>query len=207
MNRQAAALSLVLVLASLGLVAAQQVRQPLAPGTTAPDFTATTLEGATIKLADWRGKVVVLSFLITWFRDAARHIEMMEHLGTAFSEQGMRLVSISLDEEHRGLDDLRALVREHAIAHPVVADPRQQIAALYGVSALPAIFVIGRDGKIAHYHEGYTEGDDERLGAVIAAALAAGAEGEAPAQAQESPPAAAPEAEEPVCRCFRSDDQ
>ncbi len=187
----------------------EEMRQPLSPGTVAPDFTAATLEGATIKLADWHGKVVVLNYFITWYRDAAQHLKMMEDLAGAFSAQGMRLVSISLDDGTRGLDEVRSLVRDQEIAHPIIADPQQRIAGLYGVRALPAIFIVGRDGVIAHYHEGYTEGDDERLGEVIAAVLQVGApaaepsETEAEAEPEAEAQPAAEEPEEPVCKCFR----
>ncbi len=198
-------------------------RIPLTAGAVAPDFTASTLEGATISLAEMRGKVVVLNFFITWYRDAAEHLHVMEDLNSRLAEQGMRLVSISLDAGERGLADVRALLRDEEIAHPVISDPQQVVAALYGVRALPAIFIIGRDGVIVHYHEGYTEGDAERLGALIAAALAveptpvATATTEPPVETEvavEPAPmpeaAAAPEptpeattAPEPVCKCFR----
>jgi cytochrome c biogenesis protein CcmG/thiol:disulfide interchange protein DsbE len=198
-------------------------RIPLTAGTVAPDFTASTLEGATISLAEMRGKVVVLNFFITWYRDAAEHLHIMEDLNTRFAEQGMRLVSISLDSGERGLADVRALLRDEEIAHPVISDPQQVVAALYGVRALPAIFIIGRDGVIAHYHEGYTEGDAERLGALIAAALAveptpvATATTEPPVETEVAvEPTTLPEAAagleptseavavpEPICKCFR----
>lgn len=204
-------------------------RVPLTAGTVAPDFTAPTLEGTTVCLAEMTGRVVVLNFFITWYRDAAEHLHMMEDLNSAFGEQGMRLVSVSLDAGERGLEDVHALIRDEEIAHPVVSDPQQVVAALYGVRALPAIFIIGRDGVIAHYHEGYTEGDDERLGAIIAAALAAEpspqtmpsgeapatdapaaepAAGAEPAAEPEPAPAAqpatgAPAPGEPICQCFR----
>jgi len=207
------AVAVILALLVVGPAAWTQdeaVRQPLAPGVAAPDFTANTLDGATIKLTDWRGKVVLLNFFVTWYRDAAQHLKMLEDLSTAFSEQGMRLVSSSLDEGQVGLDAVRAVIADQGIAHPVIMDPAQQIAAPYGVRILPAIFIIGRDGVITNYHEGYAEGDDERLGELIAAALQVGAEAEPSTEAQaEAEPAAEPEEpaqpEEPVCKCFRQE--
>ncbi len=198
----------LLVVGTLAWPQEEAIRQPLAPGAVAPDFTATTLDGATIKLGEWRGKVVVVNYFVTWYRDAAQHLKMLEDLSTAFSAQGMRLVSISLDEGQAGLDAVRELIADQGIAHPVIMDPQQQIAAPYGVRVLPAIFIIGRDGVIAAYHEGYAEGDDERLGELIAAALQVGAELEdqAAAEAETEPPAEAEapaQPEEPVCKCFR----
>lgn len=178
---------------------------PLQPGAQAPDFTATTLEGVPIRLDQWQGKVIVLNFFITWYRDAADHLQMMETLQDAYAQAGMRLLSVSLDEGERGSEQVAALVREQQIAHPVVLDPELSVAQLYGVRALPAIFIIGRDGKIAYYQEGFTEGDEQRLSSAIAmtlgvecltpAASETGAEPAAEAE-QEAP-------EEPICHCFR----
>jgi peroxiredoxin len=202
-------LILVMVCAALACAATpalaqeQEVRQPLQPGVEAPSFTATTLEGVPVNLDQWEGKVVVLNYFITWYRDAADHLEMMEDLQTVYSQDGMRLLSISLDEGARGVEAVGELVREQEIAHPVVIDSDQDIASLYGVRALPAIFVIGRDGKIAYYHEGYTEGDEQRLSQAIAAAL--GVECPTPEpEAAQAPEQQEPE--EPVCDCFRREE-
>ncbi|MEA3399862.1 MAG: TlpA disulfide reductase family protein [Armatimonadota bacterium] len=193
--------AVIVLLACLCLVSAadtEETPQPLAPGTEAPQFTATTLEGTPIKLAEWKGKVAVLNFFITWYRDAGKHLAMLEELADRYSQEGMRLLSISLDEDEEGLEQVRALIREQEIAHPVASDLERRISKLYHVRALPAIFIIGRDGKITHYHEGYTEGDDRRLEEAVTAALGV----ECP-PAEKEQPAAEEEQEEPVCHCFR----
>lgn len=206
MTFRAALLTLtVLITAPLAVAQDQPQRQPLQPGVEAPDFTATTLEGVPIRLDQWEGKVVVLNFFITWYRDAADHLDMMEDLQTLYSRDGMRLLSISLDEGERGTEQVGQLVREKEIAHPVVIDSDQKIAGLYGVRALPAIFVIGRDGRIAYYHEGYTEGDERRISKAVAAAL--GVECATPEQDGSAQTAEAEEPEEPVCDCFRREEE
>ena len=198
------AASVLIACTTLAVAQQETERQPLQPGAEAPEFTATTLEGVPLSLDQWEGKVVVLNYFITWYRDAADHLGMMEDLQTLYSRAGMRLVSISLDEGERGLEQVGELVREKEIAHPVVVDSDQDIAGLYGVRALPAIFVIGRDGKIAYYHEGYTEGDELRISRAIASALGvecATAETGTAAAAEEQEP------EEPICHCFRQDEE
>lgn len=205
-SRAALLIAVVLIATSLAVAQDQTERQPLQPGAQAPDFTATTLEGVPVSLNQWQGKVVVLNYFITWYRDAADHLDMMEDLQTLYSQAGMRLLSISLDEGARGLEQVVELVSEKEIAHPVVIDAEQHIAALYGVRALPAIFVIGRDGKIAYYHEGYTEGDERRISKAVADAL--GVEEQEPeAQEQEPEAVEADEPQEPVCHCFRQSEE
>lgn len=207
--RAALLTSVVLIAATLAVAQQETERQPLEPGAEAPGFTATTLEGVPIRLEQWDGKVVVLNYFITWYRDAADHLDMMEDLQTMYSRDGMRLLSISLDEGEKGLEQVRELVREKQVAHPIMVDAKQKIAAAYGVRALPAIFVIGRDGKVAYYHEGYTEGDELRLSRAVAAAL--GVECPTPEPEEETTqPAGTGETEEPegpICDCFRQDEE
>lgn len=174
--------------------------EPLACGTLAPDFTITTIEGSQIHLATWRGHVVVLNYFITWYRDAARHLGVMEAISTKYSPQGLRLLSISLDEGQAGLEATRSFITATEVAHPVAADPQQQVAGTYGVRALPAIFVIGADGKISAYHEGYMEGDDQKIEGLVAAALAAGSPAQPTSEASDDQE---PAEQEPVCRCFK----
>ncbi|MFW6156952.1 MAG: TlpA family protein disulfide reductase [Armatimonadota bacterium] len=203
-----ASLVLLFALTAVAVAPAQQQadRQPLRPGAEAPEFIATTLESVPLRLEQWQGKVVVLNFFITWYRDAADHLDMMEDLQDTYAREGMRLLSISLDEGERGVEQVRKLVREEELAHPVVVDSEQSIAGPYGVRALPAIFVIGRDGKIAYYHEGYTEGDERRLSKAIAGAL--GVEcATAEADEDEASETEAEQTEEPVCDCFRREEE
>ncbi|MFW6437887.1 MAG: peroxiredoxin family protein [Armatimonadota bacterium] len=205
-SRVAVIASVALITTTLAFAQQETDRQPLDPGVQAPNFTASTLEGVPITLEQWQGKVVVLNYFITWYRDAAEHLDMMEDLQTLYSRDGMRLLSISLDEGERGVEQVGDLVREKELAHPIVSDADQEIAELYGVRALPAIFVIGRDGRIAYYHEGYTEGDEGRLSQAIAAAL--GVECPTPPEETAAPVEAAPEEpQEPVCDCFRRNDE
>lgn len=208
MIRRAALLTSVFLIATT-LAAAQEEtqRQPLQPGAEAPGFTATTLEGVPLSIEQWEGRVVVLNYFITWYRDAAQHLDMMEQLQTQYSREGMRLVSISLDEGDRGEEQVRELVRDAALAHPVVIDADQEIAEQYGVRALPAIFVIGRDGAIAYYHEGYTEGDEGRLARAIAQTLGVEPPAENGVKAIEEVAEDAEQPVEPVCNCFRRNDE
>jgi len=204
---RSALLAAVLALAVLclpGPRADDLPEDPLPVGARAPDFTIPTLEGGEVKLSSWQGHVVVLNYFITWYRDAARHLGLMEQLATRYSPRGVRMLSISLDEGDVGRDATRTFVAEHEIAHAVAADPQQQVSGTYGVRALPAIFVIGADGKIAAYHEGYMEGDDERIESIIVSALDTQTSEVSGTETGEEEDAGD---EEPVCNCFKQKDE
>ena len=194
---------LMVVSAPAALGQDEALEEPLPEGEVAPDFQIATLEGSPVKLSDWSGQVVVLNFFITWYRDAAGHLKVMEDLGARYADQRLKLLSISLDQGETGPAVTKQFVTDQEIAHAVAADPGQEVSGKYGVRALPATFVIGRDGKIARYQEGYIEGDEVHLEQMITDTLAAGAAeaaAGAEAAAEETPE---PAEEEPVYHCFK----
>jgi peroxiredoxin Q/BCP len=122
----------------------------LAVGAAAPDFTATASDGASIHIADLKGKPVVVYFYpkdetegctkeACAFRDA----------WTSLTKTGVVLVGVSgdTDESHRGFAD------HHKLPFHLVSDPNGAIAAKYGVPvhngfAARQSFVIGPDGNL-----------------------------------------------------------
>jgi hypothetical protein len=59
---------------------------------------------------------------------------------------------VSMDED--GWKAINPYVAEHGINYPIVL-ANEEVNQLYGgIEALPTTLVIGRDGKVAHIHEG-----------------------------------------------------
>lgn len=198
----------VLVLVWAPAALAQEIAAaPLAVGVVAPHFEANTLEGAPVKLSDWYGRVVALNFFMTSYKGTAAHLQVMETLATKYAAAGLKVLSISLQPGETGPATTRSFINEQDIAHPVAADPDQKIARIYGVYVpLPAIFVIGRDGKIASYQEGSVEGAATKLEQAIVAALGTAVPASAEPTEEQPPPEETAEVtpeEEPVCHCFK----
>jgi len=187
--------------------------KPLAVGTVAPDFAANTLEGTPLKLSDWRSQVVVLNFFMPSYTGMSEHLRKLEALATKYAEGGLKTLSISLQPGDTGPGITQAFINYQDIAHPVVADPGQAIARVYGITVpLPALFVIGRDGKIAFYQESPAPGDYAKLEQATADALGcpvqpttASTEETTEAGTQETTveTAEGTSDQEPVCKCFK----
>ena len=118
-------------------------------GETAPLFAATTIDKQELKLEDLRGKVVLLDFWATW---CAPCIAEMPNVKRAYEEfgrdGGFAVVGISLDQDER---TVKQFVEKRDIPWPqVVLGPSEQnpVAKKYNVTAVPATFLIGRDGKV-----------------------------------------------------------
>ncbi|MFO0808310.1 MAG: TlpA disulfide reductase family protein [Gemmataceae bacterium] len=113
----------------------------------APDFTATTLNGDTVKLADLRGKVVVLDFWATWCGPCVAQIPHVKTMVRKFEGKPFVFLGVSVDDEQ---DVLRSFVKNQRLSWPIVFDGGQSgpIATEYKVRAYPTVYVIDAQGKI-----------------------------------------------------------
>ena len=91
-----------------GMVSQEAPTPRLEPGQAVPDFAMTTQEGEPLELSDFRGKVVVLTFIYTRCplpdfcpKIDGRFAELARKLETSPERaEGVRLLSVSFDPEH-----------------------------------------------------------------------------------------------------------
>lgn len=135
------------------------------PGTLAPDFTVTTLEGAKFTLSEQRGKVVVLHFWATWCSPCVKGLPAMKTFRNHIKQKyGDRVVLLDLVMDDTDTK-LRSLVATHKLATPQARiGLKSKLAASYGVTGAPDDFMIGPDGRILLNRESPEgPGDTERV--------------------------------------------
>jgi peroxiredoxin len=117
-------------------------------GKPAPEFAATTLDGKSFKLADLRGKVVLVDFWATWCGPCVAELPNLKKLHDEYADQGLVVVSISFD---RSADATRRYAAEKQMSWTQIWAEKANkgpLAELYGVNAIPATFLIGPEGKV-----------------------------------------------------------
>ncbi len=142
---------------------AQQV-QVLGPrsaptGREAKDFTLEDLNGRPVRLSDLRGKVVILEFWASWCEPCRYEMPVVEALQQRFKDEG--LVVLGINDEDPPI--ARRYVEQGGYTFPTLFDKSQAVAGLYGVRAIPALFVIDRQGEIVGRHSGYGPGSEEKI--------------------------------------------
>lgn len=112
----------------------------------APDFALPLRSGGTMRLADLRGKVILLNFWATWCVPCRTEMPALETLYQRHKEAGLVVLAINMDRLSSA--GLEAFVKEVAVTFPIVLDPAWSTARLYQVRGLPTTYLIDRAGNI-----------------------------------------------------------
>ena len=143
---------LALVLAVSGIATAADQKflsaplQPAADRKPAADFTLKNASNETVKLQDYRGKVVLLDFWATWCTGCKQEIPWFSEFQARYGPQGFAVVGVSLDEG--GWKVLKPFLIEHKIPYQMVLGD-ESTAKGYGIESMPDTFLIDQQGLIA----------------------------------------------------------
>ncbi len=144
---------------------------PPKPANLAPDFTVPTLAGdSKVKLSDLRGRVVLLDFWATWCPPCREELPVLQGLYGQFSRHGLVMLAVNQREDRQ---EARDFLSRQGLDIPVVLDEDGRAAAAYKVTALPTVYLIGKDGAVLQHWTGYNPNGETELRKAIAGALAA----------------------------------
>jgi len=151
--RWSAAISALLLLTLAGLGPGFAAAQ--SPGTQAPDFVLKALSGENIRLSEYRGDVVLLSFWATWCGDCRAQLIGFNDMYDRYREAGLALFAVSMDGDRGGAEDAAEALR---VRFPVLFDAAGEVGRLYAVRSMPATVLIDREGIVRDVAEGYQRG-------------------------------------------------
>lgn len=149
---------LITALAALLLMTgAPAAHAALEPGEPAPDFTATDVNGNTVKLSDYAGKTVVLEWTNHLCPFVIKHYDSgnMQALQKKYTDQGVIWLSINSSaagkEGHTTPEEAKKVMSEWKTAETArLLDPTSEIGKLYSAKTTPHMFVIDENGTIAY---------------------------------------------------------
>ena len=126
----------------------------------APDFTLKGEDGKTYRLADYRGKVVVLNFWATWCPPCRYEMPSMERAHQKVRGENIVLLAVNVGEN---ADQIFEFTGRYPVTFPLPLDLDGTVSRKYPVIGLPTTFVIDPRGMVTHRAIGGREWDDEQL--------------------------------------------
>lgn len=166
-----AAITLVLIAAAAIAWSRRSPYQPLDVGSEAPAFAARLLDGDSVRVADYRGRVVLLNIWATWCRPCVREMPALQRLYDDLSDEGLEILAVSVDNLALSMGDpveaVRGFVREFNLTFPILLDPENRIESVYQIPGYPTTYVIDRDGVIRRKFLGERNWDQPEFAAEI----------------------------------------
>ncbi len=120
-------------------------------GRPAPTFAAETMDGASFRLRDYRGEVVVLNVWATWCPPCRVEMPGFVDLQAEFRDEGVQFVGLSVDRG--GREPVRSFAEEKGINFPQIVDPALAARHFPGTT-VPRTYLIDRRGRIRYEHSG-----------------------------------------------------
>jgi peroxiredoxin len=133
-------------------------------GQPAPAFELELLDGTKYKLADHKGKVVVMEFWATWCGFCLQSMPLVDGVTGEFADRGVELLAVNMEESP---EQVKPMLDRHKFKMPVVLDRDGAAAAKYSVTSIPQVVVIDRDGKVARLFIGGGKAMAESLRKVL----------------------------------------
>jgi peroxiredoxin len=133
----------ILFIAGATIVYAQPKVGEKAPGVTIPD-----VKGKKIKLADLKGKVVLVDFWASWCGPCRKSMPGLRNVYASYKAKGFEIYGISLDEKKA---DWQKAVAADKINWIQVNEPggwETPTARAWHIEQLPSSFLIDKEGKI-----------------------------------------------------------
>jgi thiol-disulfide isomerase/thioredoxin len=139
-------------------------------GDAAPDFKLMDLAGKEVTLASLKGKVVLLDFWATWCGPCKAAMPSIQKIHDDYKDKGVAVLGVNTWEKKE--DGAKKYMESKGFNYGCLLKG-DDLATAYGVTGIPTLVVIGKDGKVALVEVGMGPNGADGLRKAIDAALAA----------------------------------
>ena len=123
-------------------------------GSPAPEFELPGLDGSTVRLSNYRGKVVLLNFWYTGCAPCREETPALQAANRELAGQGLQIIGVNVRLNERagpdGEADIRKFVDEFGVTYPIALDVESKADRAYQIYVLPTSVMIDRDGQIRY---------------------------------------------------------
>ena len=133
-----------------------------------PDVAVRSADGGSVRLADYKGKVVLIDFWASWCPPCKTSFPALDAIYREYQEKGLEVLAVNVDERRHDAD---TFLDAHPHRLTVLFDPKGVAPAAFGVKGMPSSFLVDRAGNIRYTHMGYSGNVDDSYRREIAQLL------------------------------------
>jgi len=122
----------------------------------------------TLRLSDYKGKVVYIDFWASWCTPCLVSMPLLNNLRNKYKSSGFEIIAINLDDEP---DLALKFMQSMGIDYPVVSDVAGVVAKRYQVVGLPSAYILNENGEKILIHRGFKRSDINFLEAIISKSI------------------------------------
>lgn len=126
----------------------------------APDLTLPTLDGGNLRLADLRGKVVLVNFWGTWCEPCKEETPALQAAYQQLQAEGLVIIGVNLRRQESSDEAVREFVQQYGVTYPIALDVDGEAARLFQISPIPVSYFIDPQGTIRYVRIGTLTTDD-----------------------------------------------
>ena len=117
------------------------------------NFTVKDMNGASVRLADHKGKVILINFWATWCAPCKTELPAFVELYDRYKDKGLVILGVSADDD---AETLRSFAAEWKLNYPIlVGRDEEDLLDAYGpLFGYPTSVIVGRDGAVCGRHVG-----------------------------------------------------
>ena len=118
-------------------------------GRNAPDFALPAVVGSNVRLSEYRGQAVIISFWSSRCSVCARQLMLLDRLYSTYRSSGLIVVAVSVDDDPVHAEQY---ARAHMGGFPLLLDTAKTVSRAYAIDRLPSTVLIDRSGIVRYWH-------------------------------------------------------
>jgi peroxiredoxin len=125
-------------------------------GRAAPEFVLPAFGGSNVRLSEFRGEVVALSFWSSRCGDCAAQLAALSDVLATYRSAGLVTLGVSVDDD---LERAGRYAREQPVGFPLLVDRMKAVSRAFGIDRLPSIVLIDRSGVVRYVYRDFQASD------------------------------------------------
>lgn len=126
-----------------------------------PNVSFKDTHGESIKLKQFKGKLLMVNLWATWCAPCIKEIPQMEHIRRVNADKDLMVLPLSIDEES---EQVAPFLKRHGFAdYQTWLDPNKNIDRVMPANVVPATYFFDGSGNLIGFLRGYLDWGDEEV--------------------------------------------